>query len=279
MGGIVWLASYPKSGNTWVRAFLHNLLRGASAPVDIDSLGEFTLGDTERKWFERLTDKPYDELTKEEQAVLRPRVHDMLIRTSPDSVFVKTHHFLGEDCGVPLISMEHTAGAIYIVRNPLDIAISASHFYGKTMDEAIAFLANDNAHSGGSADQVYHVITSWSNHVRSWNQNPTPRLLVVRYEDMLGKPQKTFAGITRFLGLKPPRDRLQRAIRFSSFNVLRGQEDRHGFRENMFGSGDSFFRKGTLGQWKKALTPEQVARIVSDHRRQMERFGYVPPGH
>lgn len=102
---------------------------------------------------------------------------------------------------------------------------------------------------------------------------------MVRYEDMLGKPQRTFAGIARFLGLKPPRDRLQRAIRFFSFKVMRGQEDRHGFRENVSVTSDRFFRQGTAGQWKQVLTPEQVARIVNDHRDQMNRFGYVPPGH
>ncbi len=278
MGDIVWLASYPKSGNTWLRAFLHNLLRNPSAPVDIDSLNQFCLGDTDAEYFARLTDTPYEKLTKAEQAELRPRVHQTLVGASPDTVFVKTHHFLGEDCGVPLISMAHTAGAFYVVRNPLDIAISASHHYGRTLDQAIAFLADDNAHAGGGGGHVHQVITSWSNHVRSWTQRPNPGLHVVRYEDMLAKPRPTFAGIARFLGLKPPRDRLQRAIRFSSFKVLRGQEDRHGFRENVSTTSDRFFRQGTAGQWRHALTPEQVARVVDAHREQMQRFGYLPSG-
>jgi hypothetical protein len=277
MGGIVWLASYPKSGNTWVRAFLHNLLRNATTPIDINRFDEFTLGDTNAKWYEQLTDKPYEQLSKEEQAALRPRVHQLLARTSPDSVFVKTHHFLGEDRGVPLISMEYTAGAIYIVRNPLDVLLSMQDHYGMTMDQAIDFLADDDAHAGGGGGHVHQVITSWSNHVRSWTLNPHSRLLVLRYEDMLRRPPKAFAKVTRFLGLKPPRDRLERAIRFSSFKVLRSQEDRHGFRERS-SLAERFFRAGRSGQWKDVLTDAQVARLVNDHRAQMQRFRYVPPG-
>lgn len=278
MGGLVWLASYPKSGNTWVRAFLHNLLHNAKTPIDIDSIHEFCRGDTDAHWYAQLTDKPYDQLSKQEQAALRPKVHALLTRTSPDSVFVKTHHFLGEDCGVPLISMQYTAGAIYILRNPLDVVLSVMHHYGMTVDRAIAFMADDNAHAGGGGGHVLQVLTSWSNHVRSWTQGENPGLLVLRYEDMLDNPQKAFGRVTRFLGLNPPRDRLKRAIKFSSFKVLRGQEDRHGFRERS-DKASRFFRKGTSGQWKTALTPEQVARMVDDQREQMQRFGYVPPGY
>ncbi|MEE8535288.1 MAG: sulfotransferase domain-containing protein, partial [Kiloniellales bacterium] len=121
------------------------------------------------------------------------------------------------------------------------------------------------------------VLTSWSNHVRSWTQTENPWLMVLRYEDMLDSPQKSFGRVARFLGLDPPRDRLKRAIKFSSFKVLRRQEDRHGFRERSE-KAKNFFRKGTSGQWKTALTAEQVARIVGDQRQQMQRFGYLPPG-
>ena len=277
MGGLVWLASYPKSGNTWVRAFLHNLLHNAKTPANIDSIHEFCRGDTDAQWFEQLTDKPYDQLSKEEQAALRPQVHALLTRTSADSVFVKTHHFLGEDRGVPLISMQHTTGAIYILRNPLDVVLSMMDHYGMTVDQAIEFMAQDNAHTGGGGGHVLQVLTSWSNHVRSWTQTENPWLMVLRYEDMLDSPQKSFGRVARFLGLDPPRDRLKRAIKFSSFKVLRRQENRHGFRERSE-KAKNFFRMGTSGQWKTALTPEQVARIVGDQRQQMQRFDYLPPG-
>ncbi len=278
MGGILWVASYPKSGNTWVRAFLHNLLHDAAAPSDINSLHHFFVGDTDAKWFEQFSDKPYDKLTKAEQAALRPKVHALLCRRSPDTVFVKTHHFLGEDCGVPLISMDRTAGAIYILRNPLDLVLSVRHHYGMTLETAIEFLGSEDAHAGGGAGHVHQVLTSWSNHVRSWTHTASPGLLALRYEDLLASPRKTFGRLVRFLGLEPPRDRVKRAIKFSSFKVLRGQEDRHGFEERS-DKAEHFFRSGKAGQWKTKLTPDQVARIVGRQRQQMDRFGYLPPGY
>ncbi len=277
MGGIVWLASYPKSGNTWMRVFLHNLLRNASGPVDINELDQFTYSDTHTAWYQRFANKPCDQLSKAELAQIRPQVHRLLTSQSADTVFVKTHHFLGEDNGVPLIGMEYTAGAIYVVRNPLDVTISAAHHYGKSLDEAIVYMGNDDAHAGGG-NHVLQVLTSWSNHVRSWTQDPNSGLHVVRYEDLLKKPRKAFGGVAVFLGLKPPKDRLDRAIRFSSFKEMRLQEERKGFRERSDLSDKGFFRKGTAGQWHEVLSPEQVARLVEDHREQMQRFGYVPKG-
>lgn len=274
----MWVASYPKSGNTWVRAFLHNLLRDARVPADINSLHEFFLGDTDAKWYQQFTDKPYDQLTKAEQAALRRQVHTLLTRRSPDTVFVKTHHFLGEDCDVPLISMDQTVGAIYILRNPLDVVLSVQHHYGMTLDTAIEFMACNDAHAGGGGGHVHQVLTSWSNHVRSWTQTASPWLLVLRYEDLLMNPQKSFGRLVRFLGIKPPRDRVKRAIKFSSFKVLRAQEDRHGFHERS-DKAEHFFRSGKAGQWKTVLTSDQVARIVDQQREQMERFGYLPPGY
>jgi len=101
---------------------------------------------------------------------------------------------------------------------------------------------------------------------------------VLRYEDMLDSPLKTFGRAAKFLGLKPPRARLVKAIRFSSFKTLRRQEDTAGFKERSDKS-QRFFRAGKKNQWKDKLTPEQVRAIVDRHREQMSRFGYVPEGY
>ena len=104
-----------------------------------------------------------------------------------------------------------------------------------------------------------------------------PALNVVRYEDLQDQPLDTFAGVAQFLGLNPPRDRLERAVANSSFRALKAQEEAHGFVERTVHT--RFFREGRAGAWKAALSEQQVARIVSDHREQMERFGYVPDGY
>jgi len=277
MAGIVWLASYPKSGNTWLRAFLHNFLRDPERSHDINKLTDLTAGESMTHLY-RAQDAALDQhFTDERVRELRPLVHRTISEASPDTVLVKTHNALVEDGGYPLISLELTAGAIYIVRNPLDVVISFSHHNRTTVDKMIEFMGSKTAATVSNEKNVYEVYDSWSGHVASWTATPSPTLHVVRYEDMLANPQKSFAAVVKFLGIEAPRQRIEKAIRLSSFTVLKEQERRQGFRERPSAM-EAFFREGKAGQWKKVLTKEQVAAIVAAHREQMARFGYVPAG-
>jgi len=277
VGKIIWLASYPKSGNTWLRAFIHNLLRDPKEGFDINKLTAFTLGDSMPAFYRKLDPRPPEQLSFEDVARLRPRVHQDLTGVSPDNVFVKTHNALVQDHGHPTVNFAATAGAIYVVRNPLDVAISYAHHQGVTVDEIIGLMAATAMRTPNRESFVSELVCSWSVHVESWTARPHPGLHVVRYEDMHAKPQQAFGGIAAFLGLKPPRERLERAIRHSSFRSLRDQEDKKGFAERS-PVAERFFREGKSGQWRSVLTPDQVKRIVQDHRAQMARFGYVPEG-
>ncbi len=275
MGAIIWLASYPKSGNTWLRAFLHNLLRNPQEGYDINKLDDFTVSESAYGWYRKFDERALEAYTEAEVAALRPKVHRHLTTLFPDSIFAKTHCAVMEDHGVPTVTFEVTAGAIYVIRNPLDVAISYAHHIGATIDEAITYMARPRAQVPASRNHVHELLGSWSVHVESWTAKPNRALHVVRYEDMLMKPQTAFGGVVRFLGLKPPRDRLERAIARSSFRVLQEQERRHGFREKSEHA-ERFFREGRAGQWRKALSPEQIERVVAAHSEQMRRFGYYP---
>ena len=277
MGAIIWLASYPKSGNTWVRAFLHNLLTNAQEPVDINSLHHFTLSEGSPRLYKRFDPRPLTSLSEREVMALRPKVHEFMTQASQDSVFVKTHHFLGEIDGMPLISMDRTAGAIYIVRNPLDVVVSSANHFGVGIDQTIEELGHIGTGDKPSDRNARQHYGSWSLNVSSWTQNAVPALHVVRYEDMQDQPFETFTGMARFLDLSPPRERLERAISNSSFGALKAQEEEHGFIERT--EHTRFFREGRAAAWRAALSEQQVTRIVSDHREEMERFGYVPDGH
>src|SRR5690554_4958365 len=101
MGALIWLASYPKSGNTWMRSFLHNLFRNSIDPVDINDITDFCIGDSGTQWYARYAGaKAVTEMTPEEISKLRPLVHRDFTTVFPDSVFVKTHNYLGEWHGV-----------------------------------------------------------------------------------------------------------------------------------------------------------------------------------
>lgn len=275
MGALIWLASYPKSGNTWMRSFLHNLFRNSHQPVNINEIDDFCLGGSVVQWYRRYTSTPLQEMSDEETARYRMQVQRDFTTVFPDSVFVKTHNYLGERDGVPLHNMEVTAGAIYIVRNPLDVVLSMMPHYDISLEEAIIALANEDAGTVRTESHAPEVYGSWSTNVRTWTRTPSPGLLVVRYEDMLDKPRKTFKQVAKFLGLRPSPDRLERAIKFSSFKVLKAQEDKAGFKERPKVS-RNFFREGKRDQWRERLTPDQVRRIIRDHHEQMERFGYIP---
>ncbi|MGB5091784.1 MAG: sulfotransferase domain-containing protein [Parvibaculum sp.] len=275
MGALIWLASYPKSGNTWLRSFFHNLLRNTQEPHDINEIDNFCLGESYIKWYERHTDKPMSELSPAEMARLRPLVHRDFTKVFPDSVFVKTHNYLGEWCGVPIHNMDVTAGGIYVVRNPLDVTLSMTHHFGLSVEDAIERLGNDKSATGLTADHMPELHSSWSAHVKSWTQIPNPQLLVLRYEDLMLQPVKYFGSVAAFLGLRPSQERLERAVRNSSFDALKAQEEKSGFKEKSKHA-KAFFREGKSDQWRDHLTPDQVRAIVSRHREQMARFRYIP---
>src|SRR5579864_5134260 len=148
MTGIVWLASYPKSGNTWTRNFLHNLLNiienGADAPHDINAMNELTFWEISARWYQKHLGKKVTEATRAEIAAVRPKVQKEMAESIDGLALVKTHHALVMDRGVPLINFAVTAGAVYIVRNPLDVAISFAKHMGTSIDEAIEQMAMDN---------------------------------------------------------------------------------------------------------------------------------------
>jgi Sulfotransferase domain len=274
MGKIIWLASYPKSGNTWVRAFLHNLLRDPPEGYDINRISDFTIGDADVPWYTPFIGRPPGDWSREEVARVRPRAHEAMTRAYPDSVFVKTHNALVADQFGPLIPLELTAGAIYVVRNPLDVAVSYGHHLGRSIDDIVDLLNSSDTGNPNTTITVYQILRSWSEHVQSWTGRPHPALHVVRYEDLLEKPEPSFAALARFLGLKPPAHRLRRAVEHASFRELQRREAAGGFKERS-SVAERFFREGRSGQWREALTPAQVKRIVDAHREQMARFGYL----
>jgi hypothetical protein len=275
--GIVWLASFVKSGNTWTRAFLHNLVNIQSGETDeqnINAMNRFSTWETNKKYYaECLGFEPKNDQRKE-IATVRQKVQARIADENEGLVFVKTHHALVMDRGHSTINFSVTAGAIYIIRNPLDVAISYAHHMGKDVDTAIAQMATENVETAGSEEGVYEVFGSWSQHVWSWTRKAHPAIYVMRYEDMLADPEKAFGGLARHLLLDPNPTQLQQAIERSSFEKLQAQEQDQGFREKPK-QAERFFREGRAGQWKEVLTPAQVDRIVKDHGEQMKRFSYL----
>lgn len=274
MGKLVWLASYPKSGNTWLRAFLHNYITEPETPYSINRLVDFSASENNALFYAEYDRRPASMFSIAEAQTMRPKVHRGLTRLHPDLVFVKTHNACLSVHGIPLCTPEVTQGAIYIIRDPRDVAISYAAYTGQSLDEIIAFMAEPQAANRGTDTQIFELLGSWSLHAGSWTKQNDPRLLVLRYEDMLAAPADAFGRVIGFLGGPADSARLARAVEFSSFATLSAQEAAHGYAANAPTAG-TFFRAGTAGQWRDRLTAAQRARIEADHGPMMEKFGYL----
>lgn len=275
MPGIIWLASYPKSGNTWLRAFLANYLSNATRPVPINDLPNHILGDNLILHYEQFTGRSADELDEQDAARLRPQIHEWFANSSRNDVFVKTHNAISHVGGAPLITPSATAGAIFVSRNPMDVAISFAHHYQVSYDRAIESLCEEGYSLPASSGLLPQYLGSWSRHAKSWTEAPGLTLHLMRFEDMRNKPVKAFGQLIKFLGMPKDQDRLKRAIRFSSFKELQSQEKQAKFVESRPDGKVAFFRSGKVGSWRDVLSPAQVDRLIEQNREVMTKLGYL----
>ena len=278
MSRVVWLASYPKSGNTWLRVFLSNLQRDDGQPADINKL-DLGIVASDRNLFDSALGVESSDMTAEEIDYYRPSAYRYLAAQSAGTVYMKVHDAWGfTSAGDSLIPAAATSLVIYVTRNPLDVAISFAHHLRKGVAETIDHMSDEtmalSLNKSRLSTQLKQQLLSWSGHVLSWLEQREIPVHVIRYEDMSLRPVETFASAVRFLGWDEDLDRVRRAVAFSSFEILREQESAHGFKERQSGPA-SFFRQGRAGAWREVLTDAQVAQIVGDHGPVMRRLGYL----
>lgn len=272
---IWWIASYPKSGSTWVRMFMNAYITGF--PVNLNSGFQYVWGDNHPGFFQTCYSRGIDQLTATEQVMLRPAaLITMLNLSASKHICLKTHHAKACVDGFPLIPPKISGGAIYIIRDPRDIAISFADHSGVTVAETITHM-NDLEHTSiHSVTHLIHVLTSWSLHVRSWtSKNTDVPVKVIKYEDMLANPKYEFEQILEGLGIETiNRDRFNFALGETEFKSLQTLEAETGFREKS--KGEKFFRVGKAGQWEKGLTQRELERVQEDHGEVMREYGYEP---
>lgn len=276
--GIFWLSSYPKSGNTWFRIVLANALNASQEGLHINRIN-VTRNASNRALFDEALGFNSYLLSDDELLQLRPMVYTWHSNQSGVQYFKIHDANIRIDETTWLVPSEGSLGAIYLIRNPLDIAISFAHHSHISIDEAINFMSFKQATMYGKGEyiglQLQQHLMSWSRHVESWTvNNQHISVLCIRYEDMHAAPLATFKKALNFLNLDMTDDAILTAIHHARFEQLQRQEAEQGFREQSSFQ-KKFFRKGIAGDWKNTLTSGQIKKIIKHHNEVMFNYGYI----
>lgn len=259
---ITWLASYPKSGNTWVRLLLNAYIYGNN---DYNNMTVVT-GDVSSYYYDSLS--PIKDLTREQSILLRPATLLHMLAKGAD--IVKTHNANNQLLGVELIPDILTKRAIYIVRDPRDIVISNANHFGTDIDKTIDKL-NDPC-LGLDNEPTLSYLNTWQNHVKSW-ENSTFPTLIIKYEDLWLDTDKELSKILKFIDIEPETERLKTAIELCKFERMRDKENVEPFKEKSKYQ-ETFFN--TCGSnWKNVLTKRQSAEIEGNCIEVMLKYEYI----
>jgi aryl sulfotransferase len=277
-GNIVWLASFPKSGNTWLRAMISALLHPEQILDDLNAMrGGREL--IERQYLDDICGVDSANLSYEQ---LLPYLRTMRLVTGASVTapyFSKTHDRFGYTAdGLALFPAEASKLAILIVRNPFDVAISLAAHYSRSVDDAIDRLSDPDFALNNAPYEGHELlpvsIGDWSGFNQSWlNQQALP-LLVLRYEDMLIDSAGALRKVADAAGIAVSSGEIQAAVDAASFERLRAAESRSGFAERPTGM-PSFFREGRAGGWRERLNARQIAAISDRHAAMLQRLGYA----
>ncbi len=276
--GMVWIASWPKSGNTWLRILLSNIAAGKDVPEDINKLSLDGGMAGSRELFERQTLVDSFLLLPREIEALRPAALDAYAASLDRATFLKAHDAWTQlPDGSPALGKAARA-ALYIVRDPRDVAVSLTFHQDIPIDRAIEYMNQTDRFFGSTDTQVRQRSNGWSGHVRSWLDESCLPVRLIRYEDLHADTDGVLRDVLHFLGFSfeseaVEREEVSRAVRHASFVELQRQERVNGFAERAPRQA-SFFRHGRVGDWRDHLSVTQVRSIESVHAATMTRLGY-----
>jgi hypothetical protein len=290
---IVWLASFPKCGNTWARLLLANL--EAEEARSINAIGTGDGIASSRPRFDDACLIASGLLTHEECDAMRPALYRHLaarggLRQGGDDLlgafqWIKTHDaWTSTTAGEPLMGGGGIAhAAVLIVRDPRDVVASLANHNGQTLEEAAAMMGDPESAFAGRSDrqplQLRQRLLGWSGYYRSWIEQTEVPVHVLRYEDMQAGAAEALGALLAGLGIAVEPARLERAAQWSAFERVQAQEAESGFQEAPVKLGTGrFFRSGRSGGWREELSADLRARIERDHAVMMRRFGYLPQG-
>jgi len=277
---IIWIASYPKSGNTWVRSFLTAYYYCKDGILDIANLN--VIQDYPNKQF-------FKKEVKEGEIYKHWEDSQKEICKNKKIKFLKTHNSLISAFGKDFTHPKYSLGVVYIIRDPRNVITSLkNHNDFKTYDEALNLMQNDNAiindykHLKNFAKT--NIINSWRINYQSWLKNNFFRRLTLKYEDMISNPEETFRDLVVFINTicrfndNFDKQKFKNAIESTSFNNLKSLEEKGQFMENVYSVHDNrkinFFNQGPKNDWRKHLDKDLLNKMNNFYKEDLEKFGY-----
>ena len=276
---IVWLASYPKSGNTWMWLFIKSYFNPPKKkfslnyhkddPIMLEPFPDERMFDKLKINYENFFDLSKNWVNLQS-----------LINLNNKTNYLKTHNAMCTVNNHKFTNIQNTLGAIYIVRDPRDVLISYSSYMEKSMDETLKFMLNKETYEVGEfKKKIYNktLLGSWSDHYNSWKNYKSREIIIIKYEDMVNSASSTFLKVLTYLSkiikIDVDHTKMDKAIEETSFKNLKNLEINEGFKTNP--SKNEFFRKGVVGDWREKLNKEQVEKIEKAFEAEMIELGYL----
>jgi hypothetical protein len=277
LDGVTWIASYPRSGSTFLRALLSNYFYGDGEAVSLNDLHRYIPADTFEGLWRLVPGAPSDPAL---DAVWPARRHFFQhfrnrFRAPPLSA-IKTHSANVSYNDIPAFDFHLNDHIVYVARNPLDVAVSYADYNHRDLNSAISMLSLSGALITGGHVGGIELRCSWNEHAISWLTAPPCPLQIIYYRDLCEQTETTLAKLIDFLGFPVDPVRVEHAVRACRFEELRRQEDAMGFIESpdVMKSG-RFFREGRSDQWQSALTPDQAIRLADACKEGMSMLGFT----
>ena len=275
---ISWIASYPKSGNTFIRSFLASYFFSDTGKFDFDLLYNILQ-------FPSLKFSKTDLFSKKDAA--QNWIYNQNFFFNNKDTFLKTHNTLIEFEGYKFTSPKQTRGAIYIVRDPRNVVLSMSHHYSLTYEESFKKMINSEASllekTFNNDHSNFTFLGSWSNHYKSWRDNNEFKVLFLKYEDFEENAEKEFKKILSFIyELKNEKfiindKKFSNALKSTNFTNLKNKENIYGFEESIYsdkGKKLNFFNFGFQNKWQKKLPHDIVKKINLSLKNEIIELGY-----
>ena len=280
----VWLASYPKSGNTLVRSMLAAYFFSKDGVYNFDLLKNI-------KQFPNIT--LFENLgidIRNEKEVIKNYIKVQESFNKKKSIqFCKTHSYLFNFYNkYPFTNLDNTLGVIYIVRDPRNVITSLTHHYDLTYEEAYSHMVDENSSLLETSHELDHsnftFLNSWSNHYKSWKNNKKFKTLFIKYEDLEKDKENVFEKVVTFINNLNGKDtnlnekKFLNSIKSTNFSNLKNKELNEGFDEKVSskktGKVINFFNLGFNNRWQKLLPSDIKEKISKEFEKELKELNY-----